>query len=439
MRDANETPVISRRDILRYGVVSTAAAAARTGHSPPVGAADEPLLTIAIEASHLGKVQSALDLYQKRSGVALRAASFGRDDLYTELTISLTQQTGSYDVISVEDAWLPVWTAEDALADLGERFKPVKPGVEFDVLSAFQSLGADATGARQLAMPWVGDVKLFAWQVAAFESVGDKAPATLDDVLAAARRITEAGAGQGNYGYGVPRRAGSPLAISFLSTLWACGGDLLDPPTQEPQLETPAASRAMALFLQLSAQAPPERADGASDAAADFRGGSVAMTSDIWPGDLFAMTDASAPGSGPTFGAGPARPQAGRRGGSLTGAWLFAVPKQSKRLPEALNFIEWMTSPAVQRSLLLEGRIAPTRRSVLRDVEANARYPFLAGLLEAAQTSRPRSRSPLYPGLEAILARWVRDAVSGDRTADEALRGANREMRALLVREGVLA
>ncbi|MDP9370303.1 MAG: hypothetical protein M3Q03_18865, partial [Chloroflexota bacterium] len=60
------------------------------------------------------------------------------------------------------------------------------------------------------------------------------------------------------------------------------------------------------------------------------------------------------------------------------------------------------------------------------------------GLVEAAMNAAPRPRTLHYPAVEDILGRWVAQAISARVSGEEALSQANREIRGLMVREGVL-
>ena len=51
----------------------------------------------------------------------------------------------------------------------------------------------------------------------------------------------------------------------------------------------------------------------------------------------------------------------------------------------------------------------------------------------------PRPRTPYYNAVEAIYGRYVAEAIAGQTSGDDALANANKEIRELMVREGVLS
>jgi multiple sugar transport system substrate-binding protein len=122
----------------------------------------------------------------------------------------------------------------------------------------------------------------------------------------------------------------------------------------------------------------------------------------------------------------------------MTGNWLLGIPEGAKNSEAALDFILWLTSAEQQKRLLLENNLPATRTSVMKDPEAVEKLPFLPGLLAAAQNALPRPRTEHYSALEEIYGRYVAEAIAGQTSGEDAMKNANKEMRELLVREGVL-
>ncbi|MER3484654.1 MAG: ABC transporter substrate-binding protein, partial [Chloroflexota bacterium] len=135
---------------------------------------------------------------------------------------------------------------------------------------------------------------------------------------------------------------------------------------------------------------------------------------------------------------GPEPAQPGVEPKNMTGNWLLGIPEGSKNAEQALDFIVWITSAEQQKRLLLNNNVPATRTSVLTDAEAVKKLPFLPGLLEAARKAVPRPRTPHYNAVEAIYGRYIAEAIAGQTSPDDALKNANKEIRDLMVREGVI-
>jgi multiple sugar transport system substrate-binding protein len=135
---------------------------------------------------------------------------------------------------------------------------------------------------------------------------------------------------------------------------------------------------------------------------------------------------------------GPEPAQPGVAAATMTGNQLLGIPQGSKNQDRALDFIVWLTAPEQQKRMLLNDNVPATRISVLEDPEAVDKLPFLPGLLAAARNAVPRPRTELYPAVELILGGHLADALAGRASGEDALAAANAEIRAMMVREGVL-
>jgi multiple sugar transport system substrate-binding protein len=311
--------------------------------------------------------------------------------------------------------------------------------VDEDIIPQLLSLGEFPAGSGLRGIPWVGNVQVYAWRSDVLEELGQEVPKTWDDVLTLATTITDAKSGEGLYGIGLRGKAGNPAATSFLPVLRGFGKDVIDPETSEPQLETPEAMAAIELHLKLKEQTPPgvENVSHAENGINLYEG-KIGMSQDIWPDQLLSAYDPKLSKVVGKIEVGPEPAQAGVEPANMTGNWLLGIPEGAKNVDAALDFILWLTEPEQQKRYLLEGNLPATRKSVLEDPEVVEKLPYSPGLLAAAQQALPRPRTPLYPSLEEIYGRYVAEAIAGQTSGEDAMTNANKEMRELLVREGVL-
>ena len=123
----------------------------------------------------------------------------------------------------------------------------------------------------------------------------------------------------------------------------------------------------------------------------------------------------------------------------MTGTWLLGIPQGSKNKERAFDFMVWFTGFDQQKQLLLGFNNPPVLSPLFGDPEATAKFPFLPGLLAAAEKAVPRPRTPFYSGVEDIIGRYVSQAIAGQTTPAEALLSAQRDVRDYLVRNGALS
>ncbi|GIW04280.1 MAG: ABC transporter substrate-binding protein [Thermomicrobiales bacterium] len=417
--------------------ITPAAAAPGRRQAPAVLGRQGGKLVIAMTNADQQLAQPLIDEYAQTKGIEIEVQGFPFEGLLEKLTINLTQATGAYDVVSMDDPWIPQFAGGEFLMNLEELGYQKDP----DFVPELLALGDFPPGSGQRAIPWVGNVQVFAWRTDVLEEMGIAVPKTWDEVLTAATAITEAKKSQDLYGFGLRGVAGNPAATSFLPILRGHGGDLFDDNNnpKEPTLDTPEAHEALRKHLELAKVAPPgvENVQHA-DMGTNMYSGRIAMAADIWPDLLLQIWDPKVSKVVGKVAIGPEPAQAGVEPKNMTGNWLLGIPEGSKNAEQALDFIVWITSAEQQKRLLLNNNVPATRTSVLTDAEAVEKLPFLPGLLEAARKAVPRPRTPHYNAAEAIYGRYIAEAIAGQTSPEDALKNANKEIRDLMVREGVI-
>jgi multiple sugar transport system substrate-binding protein len=423
--------------VLTSAKLGMAAAAPSRRSAPAVLRRQGGKLVVAMTNADQQLAQPLIDEYAQTKGIEIEVQGFPFEGLLEKLTINLTQATGAYDVVSMDDPWIPQFAGGEFLMNLEELGYQKDP----DFVPELLALGDFPPGSGQRAIPWVGNVQVFAWRTDVLEEMGIAVPKTWDEVLTAATAITEAKKSQDLYGFGLRGVAGNPAATSFLPILRGHGGDLFDDNNnpKEPTLDTPEAHEALRKHLELAKVAPPgvENVQHA-DMGTNMYSGRIAMAADIWPDLLLQIWDPKVSKVVGKVAIGPEPAQSGVEPKNMTGNWLLGIPEGSKNPEQALDFIVWITSAEQQKRLLLNNNVPATRTSVLTDAEAVEKLPFLPGLLEAARKAVPRPRTPHYNAAEAIYGRYIAEAIAGQTSPEDALKNANKEIRDLMVREGVI-
>ena len=433
---------LSRRTLLKataaVGAATTLGAASkRSAYALPTYLQGTSLV-IAMTDGDAPRIQPLVDEYAKANNVTIDLQQNPYAALQQKLTLSLTQGTGDYDVVTLDDPWMPQFAGGQFLMNLQELMDKKGEKVDPDFIPELLALGDFPKGSGLRGIPWVGNVQVFAWRSDVLKEMGIENPKSWDDVLAAAQKITEAKGGEGLYGIGLRGQAGNPAATSFLPILRGYGTDLFND-KWEPQLETDAAKKAMAATLALAKVAPPgvENCDHATNGR-NMYSGVTAMSGDIWPDQLLQIYDPSVSKVVGKVDIGGEPAAEGVKPANMTGNWLLGIPEGAKDPDAALAFITWFTAAAQQKRLLMDQAIPATRTSVMTDPEAVAKFPFLPGLLAAAKNALPRPRTPSYNAVEAVYGQYVAQAIAGQVSGDEALANANKDITDIMVKSGEL-
>lgn len=397
-------------------------------------------LKIALSPDDLIKVQPLFDLYSQENNVTITTETFPYQSLYEKLTIDLTRDGESHDVVSLDDPWMPFFGGSEWLVNLQELLEVMGGGLETEFVPGLLALGAFPEGSGLRGIPWIGNVQVFARRRDVFEELRLDPPATWEEVVSGAQAISEARRGDDLYGFGLRGEAGNSAATSFLPILRGYGGDIFPSDgTFEPQLNTEAARRAMATFLVLANLAPPGVENvGHQENGRNMASGRIAQSADIWPDQLLEMFNPQRSDVSGLIEVGLQPAAVGVAPAAMTGAWLWGIPVQSSNREAALELILWLTAKEQQKRLLLERNIPPTCLGALEDEEAVGALPFLPDVLRVLRSAVPRPRTALYPKIEEILGRYVAQAVVGQSDGDLALIAANQEIRELMVRENLL-
>ena len=416
------------------------AAMPRHGVSGIKSAYQRGTLKVALVSNDLMKVQPLLDIYSKQHKVTISTETYPYQSLFEKIRVDLKQATSSFDIVSLDDPWMPLFSESGLLADIANLSNTAAGTTDGDVVPELLRLGAFPPAAGLFGIPWIGNVQVFAHRTDVFDELGLRVPATWDDVIADAERITQERSATGLYGFGLRGRPGNSAATSFLPVLRGYGIDIFQSPeVLEPQLETDAARGAMTTFLKLAALAPPGAAEvGHVENGRNMLGGRVAQSADIWPDQLLQMANPALSKVPGKIGVGVQPAVPGANPATLTGAWLWGIPARGRRPDAAIDLVAWLTAPEQQKRLLMEHQTPPTRLSVLLDEAAVARFPFLPDVLKAMRSAKPRPRTAVYPQVEEILGRYVAQAIAGQVDGDDALTAANAEIRALMVSQNLL-
>ena len=397
------------------------------------------VLTIAINSGVEGDAlrQAARD-YEQQTGIHLNIAEFPYANLFEKELIDLNARTGAYDLIMLDDPWFPKFASLNVLTDLTPLLqKRGKSGPDDDFVAASMALCRHPyqSGAL-LALPYVGNSQLFFYRKDLFQKHNLKAPASWEEVLNAAKLISEqetAGAPGGAKVYGYVMRAaqGNAAVADFMPIFWAFGGEMFDGNGQ-PTVNSPEGIAALKLMIDLGKYSPPGYPSfNADEVGAHLLQGTAAMSIN-WPAWISSFSDSTKSKviGQMEFGQLPDAKNPGR---AEIGNWLIAIPGDARNSEAAMDFLLWATS-AEQMKMSAQRGNPPTRKSVFNDSQLVANFPSYPAQLRSLESSRPRPRTPLWNEIENAFGIYLSKANSGELSAEEAMNQANAEIAKIVAR-----
>lgn len=303
-----------------------------------------------------------------------------------------------YDVIIIDDPWMPYLAANGYLTALSPFGYEISP----DLIARSAVLGTwpppfgpqppdahgAARGAETYAVPLVGNVMLLWYRVDVIS-----APVTLDDLVDGLQHPDPAFTMNAGL-------APSSNPHVFLSWLHTRGGDIFDREWRASPLRTAVATDALAEYLReatrLDVPFAEYRDERFSPHARILDGTATAAIA--WAADAQKLLTSSVSDQ-----IRVTQVPAGRRQSALTGNWLLGIPSTAHHEAVAYDFIVWATSRDVMKTSALLG-VPPVRRSLFDDPELTGAFSWLPAMSSALASAFARPRVPAWDYVEGVLA-----------------------------------
>ncbi len=400
---------------------------AACGVNAASGKSGEVTLTIAARAGAMGDAltESAKN-YQETKGIKVQVVCMPYAELKETAVLDVRNNAGAYDLVMLDDPWMPEFSEGDLLANLDEYFTG---GLDDDFTEKCVALCRNPYGKGPLfALPMIGNVTMFYYRTDLLEKYNQSPPKTWDEVIKIAEIITREE--PDTYGYVVRGQRGNPIVADYLPVFWAYGGEVLDE-NMQPNVNSEAGIKAMETYLKLKDLSPKGTETFDSDQIATaLTQGQIAMTI-AWPSWVSQVDN---PESSKVVGKieflqvpGQAKDSA-----AMIGNWLIGVPKTSRNKEQAVAFIKWAISKETQKEMALMGGGAPTRKSLYNDPDLTAKYRHYPAQLAALEHSVARPRTPYWSQVEDVWGLYLSQILAGQLDIDEGLNKANSEIRKIL-------
>lgn len=394
-----------------------------------VSAKAEKLVIAGRDGGYGKALKLAVEMYKaKNPGLEVERLELTGGGLFEKVTIAMREKAGAYDVIMLDDPWAVEFMSKGWLSDLDK----LGGGVDEDFVKPARDVSRYPVGTGPFyAVPFVGNVELFAYRKDLFDKYGLGRPTSWTQVLDAAKTISAKE--NGVSGVVFRGKKANPIVTGFLPILWAHGARVVGA-DGKAYLDTDAALNALNLYLELKTYAPKGIETYNSTEVRDaLMQGTTAMTIELWPSWAPSLDDpakSKVPGkieimAAPGQVQGPA---------PMLGSWLLAVPSDAKNAKRGRDFIDFLTSAEMQKKLALEIGIPPTRASVYKDAEVVGKYRWYPAQVEALQNAQPRPRITQWSKVETILGDYLQLALTGQMDPKEAFMEANGKIERALRR-----
>jgi ABC-type glycerol-3-phosphate transport system substrate-binding protein len=417
------------------------AAALVTGLSSPAFAETVNILMEGVPDTEY--VKTLLPEFKQATGIDVNLEVVNYAEMHTKLVPQLVAPSGSYSAIVVDFYWVGEFTKAGWLQPLDERIKADNFDTSVYVPKLMDLVGkVDGT---TYMLPFYNYAMGLLYRKDLIEDEKNKAgfkakygfdlapPRTWDEYLKQVEFFTKDGInGVVNQGL-----RPDPIAMEWSNYLFANGGEYHDD-NWKPTLDTEAGVKAVEQYsTNVNKYGPVGSASFSFDEAFNVMAQGKAysyITYNFFRAGIDDPTKSAVVGKVeimPVPGTEPGK------GGSLNGAWGWAIPKSSPNPDAAWKFLQWVESPEVAKKRALQGG-SPTRTDVFDDAEVNAKYPYAKALKEMLLTSHNFPVFTYTPQLVEVLGRELSLAVAGEKKASDALAAVEAEMTELARKDGKL-
>ena len=376
--------------------------------------------------------EARLPAFEELTGIKVKYQYVPFTSIRDKLTAEMVAENGDYDVVSVMDIWAP--SLKNLLHPLNEgiRAKGIDMGRYPDVYQR-----ASRSEANWIGLPIRGHVQLLFYRKDVLAELRLPVPKTWADVVRVSQSIQASTPMSGIAMY-YGKSAGQNLMVWF-DFLWGRGADLLDARNQ-PVFNSPAGIAATQDYLDLLLKDKVTPAGSVSfnetDAVNSMAQGKSAMLPTWW-WRYQGLTDPKASTLSPEkVGFAPLPGYPGAAAPSHTNLWLYGIDRFSKKKAAAMEFLAWLTQPAIEKSLLLDAsqrEIVSVQSVNLADPEVNALSMGMHRMAgEALSNARVLPLIPQWPAISDILDAAISKMALGSVPVKEALDDAARKVRKLV-------
>ena len=380
-------------------------------------------------------IKAWLPDFQKATGMTVNLENYAENDLVQKLTTEFTAGGSNVDAFMQRPLQEGKLFAQNSwYVDLNTYVKNAsKTPADYD-FADFQkaAVGTETVKDALTGIPIVTEQEVLYYRKDLFQAAGLQPPKTLDELKAAAAKLTDKGKQQ--FGF-IARGQGNPAVTQFSSYLYSYGGDWFDQNTKKATLNTPEAIAAFQLFGDLHKNYAPPGTTNMSwpQAVAVFAQGSVASYTDansIFANLLDPTKSTVADKTGViVFPAGPK----GSVPYSVT-SWGLSISASSKNKDAAWEFVKWATSKAIVLKEQGDGAVPGARSSVWADPAGKSKFPADWVAAQVASANGRGYDRPLVVQVNAardIIGTIITAAINGEDVTAAANK-ANADFQKLL-------
>ncbi|MGL4636607.1 MAG: ABC transporter substrate-binding protein [Beijerinckiaceae bacterium] len=418
--------------LLPTGALAQNAALANLKPGKPYAGQEVKILCVVATQFRAHEARAAA--FTEATGITVKYTYVPFANMRDALTAEMVGGTGDYDIVVPMDQWIP------SLANLMDPMDARITEKKIDLArypKAFLQLGN--VGGKQLGLPTRAHVQLLFYRKDLLAKHNIKVPETWDQVIAASKVLQEK---ENIAGIALPYGKGNGQNLMvWYNFLWGRGADVFDAAGM-PAFASDAGLKATQDYVDMLRTHKVTPAAAASfieqDAVNSMRGGNAAMVPVWWWVRGGLMDPKVSKLTEEQIGFAPMPSFDGKSSSTYINCWIYALTKNAKRKDAAMEFINFVTEPSVERDILLdlkENDVVAVQWASLRDADVNKRFGGMhAFAAKALETTKAVPYSAEWPQIMETLETAMSEAASGTKTVPDAFKAADAAVRRIVRR-----
>ncbi len=332
------------------------------------------------------------------------------------------------DVVAIDLIYTPTFSAANQLVDITDKAKALP---YLDKLSP-SHMRLSTYKDKIYALPFSAEGSVLIYNKGLFKQAGldpEKPPTTWAEIQSASKKITALG--NGIYGFYFSGACGGCNVFTFLPYVWANGGDVLNPEGTKATWTDPKVKEAFNFYHQLWAdkQVPQgAKVDAGTDFLNAFTSGKIGMSGT----GAFAIGTLKTKYPNVDFGVTYLPGQTGGKS-SFAGGDNIGIPKGSKHVNEAFDFISWFLSDDTQVEQVAKNGGVPVRTDLSNNKysQQDPRYIVVSNAMALGRTPYSLKYNELFNDPNGPWLAAFQKAVL-DGNLDEAMKNAQDQFTKIL-------
>ena len=362
--------------------------------------------------NHLGEFEEA-------TGIKVNIESVNYSSMHEKIMTQMLSKENAYDVIVVDCYWVGEFAAAGWMAPLDDFI--AQSGFDTSVyIPSMMEMVGQVNGTTYM-LPFYNYMLSLIYRTDVWAEYGMEIPDNMEAYVEACKQIT-AQSGGAMAGAVMQGLRPDPIAMEWCNYLFSCGGDFYDA-NGNITINSPEAVKALELYVDNMTNAAPAGAPGFGfDEAFNViaQGNAASYVTYNWMLPRLENKDESS-----VAGLCDITPMPG--GVSLNAGWGWAIPHNAADKAASWEFLKWVESSDVCKARAKDGG-SPTRSDVMSDADVLAACPYLETVKTIMETSKMIPIMEDAPQLIEVLGRELSEAVTGAKTAQQALDALAQEM-----------